>query len=102
VNQGPIDFVVRNCVVEGGGSNVVEFYYPRGGKATISSNTIKNSQLGVVAGHADAVAELRVENNTFINISTKAIDKHFGITHYCLQNNTLDGNPMENNCNLSK
>ncbi len=105
LQDSPINYDVVNCTIEGVGQVALEYWIPRGGVANISNITIKDSNIGVWVGQwesdgYDTECEVTVEGSDFVNITTDAI-KYTGITKHCFQNNTLDGEPMTDDCNLN-
>lgn len=100
----PINLDAVNCTIEGAGEVAIEYWIPGGGVANIQNCTVKNSYIGVwaglSAGQSDSECEVTVKGIDLSNITTDAI-KLSGISKYCVQNNTLDGIAMTDDCNLN-
>lgn len=96
-SEYPIHLIMENCEIENCGIAALEFWHAQGGSGEINNNVFSNCHTGVWLGPGLTESEINVKNNVFSNISTDAISDNFGCSG-CFLNNTLDGEPMADDC----
>ena len=88
INGTTAYFVVRNCLVENGGSSYYGIYLKNAPNASIDSNTINNCKFGI---YLYSSSNCNIIGNTVKNIS------QYGINLYISSNNTISNNTCSNN-----
>jgi hypothetical protein len=95
--QYRVDLIAENCEIDNCGQVGLEYWHAHGGVGEINGNVFSNCYTGVWLGPGLADSEVNVKNNEFINITTAAISNTYGCLG-CFMNNTLDGEPIADNC----
>lgn len=96
-SEFPINLIMENCEIENCGKVALEISLAHGGTGEINNNVFSNCYKGVWLGPGMTESDFNVKNNAFSNISTDAISNNFGCSG-CFMNNTLDGEPMADDC----
>jgi parallel beta-helix repeat protein len=82
-------FVVRNCLVENGGSNSYGIYLDNASNGRIENNIVENNKRGIRLTNSS-------NYNTLVS-NTCSNDNYYGIYLYDSDYNNLNGNTCENN-----
>jgi hypothetical protein len=98
----PLNVVIQNCEIESSGFFAIEFHDLYGGTGILKNNSFRNCTSGFgVAKFRDpltVLGKLYVMENTFENIKNHAIGNFSVWLKYCFKNNTLDGEPIPDDC----
>ena len=98
----PVSLDIKNCEVQYSGEAAIQYMDVHGGHGDIMNNEISNCFEGISMelyyDPLNVLGEVIVKNNDLNNITGDAIINTNTWYYYCIKNNTLDGEPLDDDC----